>query len=452
MVQKLFGTDGIRGLANVEPLTPHTITQIGRAVATFTGDGSRKSNCIVVGRDTRRSCDMIESALIAGICSVGVDVYSAGVLPTPSIPEIAAHYNAFAGIMITASHNPYGDNGLKIFGPDGCKLSRTKESLIAEAVTREIRSNATGFRIGCVTHLEHADRVYAKRIARSTQDLASLKGLRIALDCANGAGSYVGPLVLRNQGLSIQAIHDRPNGTNINHYCGAMHLDAVAGVVRSGDADIGIALDGDADRCILIDEKGQIVDGDHVLAILGKHLAERGELANNTVVATVMSNVGLDASLAEYGIKVARSAVGDRFVAEKMREVGASLGGEKSGHTIIGKRASVGDGLATALAILEVMGSTGKSLSELRSVMVEYPQHMINVPVRYKVPIENLTKTQAAIIEAREAIGDFGTVLVRYSGTENLARIMVQGKDGECVTAHAEAIANLLKLETPGVE
>lgn len=454
MQTKLFGTDGIRGLANFENLSAASVLAIGQALGYILRKKTSGKPRVILCEDTRISAEMITSALVAGLSSEGVDVYRAGVLPTPAVPKLILKYRADAGIAVTASHNSFEDNGLKMFDSRGLKISRQIESEI-EQITHNIRLGdhrllqpRFGSEVGRVTYLDNAARHYVESLYHLTPRSYAHSGLKIALDCANGASSLFATTLFEDIGHSVYPIGITPDGVNINDHCGATHTDTLVTHVTSCGADVGIAFDGDADRCILVDHEGCVVDGDRVLAILGTHLHTKEALERNLVIATVMSNVGLDSALSRQGVRVIRTKVGDRFVAEKMREVGACLGGEKSGHTIIGSHAAVGDGVATALSILDVMWDSGKSLKDLSSVMEEFPQELINIKVTSKIPLDQLPETQALVSSARKVIGDFGDVVVRYSGTESLARVMVQGEDACIVKAQAQSIAECMILET----
>lgn len=445
---KLFGTDGIRGLANEGPLTPESVLKLGQAIGLSTLKMRRDRPLVIVGVDPRLSSAMLESALIAGIASVGVDVFRTGVIPTPAVPMLITTYKADAGVMITASHNPYYDNGLKVFGPQGYKIPRAYEDLITQTLTQGITERPTHDRIGRVRDLRQAEDTYAKHLTRRVTSFSGLKGLRIAVDCANGAAHRIAPRLFERLGLSVQSHAVCPTAQNINKMCGATYTQGLSEIIRSGKSDIGVAFDGDADRCIMIDEQGDIVDGDHILYMIGRHMKAAGSLDGDTIVATAVSNLGLDHALAQHGIDVVRSPVGDRFVAEKMREIGSRLGGEKSGHTLVGQ-AYVGDGLATALSVLDIMNTSDQPLSDLKSEMVEFPQADRNVKVECKIPIANLPRTQSAIKSAENAVGSPGDVTVRYSGTENLIRVTVQGRDRRTVDAQADMIAETFRQESP---
>ncbi len=423
---RLFGTDGVRGKANRD-LTPGLAYRLGRAVAEILVEDAEEPS-ITIGKDTRISGDMLESALIAGICSRGVNVYRLGVLPTPAIAYLTRHLKADAGAVISASHNPYEDNGIKFFNRFGFKLSDELEDQIEALVTdKEDRLPfPEGKGIGHVIDFENAREIYADYLRKNFP--RSLEGIRVVVDCANGAASEVSPEVLQALGAELTVINSHPNGYNINDGCGSTHLDQLKEEVIRQKADIGIAHDGDADRMLAIDETGAEVDGDKILVIAGTWLAARGELKENTVVVTVMSNMGLRKAFAEAGIDVLTTKVGDRYVLEEMLRAGACLGGEQSGHIIFSDYNTTGDGLMSALMLLQVMKETGKPLSVLASAMEVFPQVLVNVVVRDKGEAMANPEFLEAIRRAEEDLGDTGRILVRPSGTEPKIRIMVEGQ------------------------
>jgi phosphoglucosamine mutase len=443
--RRLFGTDGIRGVANQPPMTAEMALALGRSVAEHFRQRGRRCR-IVIGKDTRLSGYMFESALEAGIVSAGADVMLVGPLPTPAIAFITSSMRADAGIVISASHNPFQDNGIKLFGPDGFKLADDIEAEIERRIVNpEPFTPGPEPRIGKAVRLDDAEGRYVQFIKHTFPKDRTLDGLRIVVDCANGAAYRAAPQVFEELGAEIVALSIEPNGRNINEGCGALHPDKVAVEVRRSKAAIGIALDGDADRVILTDEKGDIVDGDHILAILGTRLIAQGRLPRNTVVATVMSNLGLERALASKGGKLLRTAVGDRYVVEAMREGGYVFGGEQSGHIVFLEESTTGDGLLAALQVLAVMVQEGRSLSELAKLMTRYPQVLLNFPVSHKVPLDNLETVQAAIAKVEAALGQDGRVLVRYSGTESKARVMIEGTDEETIRAYAEELAGCMR-------
>ncbi len=441
--RRMFGTDGIRGVANEEPMTPETVLRLGRAVGLHFQTESQRRHKIVIGKDTRLSGYMFETALAAGLTSMGVDVVLVGPMPTPGIAFLTRTLRADAGVAISASHNPYHDNGIKFFGPDGFKLADSAEADI-EAVmsgTDIDRVRPTGAGIGKAYRIEDADGRYNVFLKAVLPRELTLDGLRIVIDCANGAAHRIAPIVLAELGAEVIAIGVSPDGININAGVGATDTAQLRARVLAEHAHIGVALDGDADRCILIDEHGEEVDGDHALAVLAIAMHERGELAHATVVATVMSNFGLEVALREKGISLERTPVGDRYVVERMVEGGFVLGGEKSGHVVCLGHATTGDGMVTALSILTCMKLSGRPLSELKSVLRSYPQRLISLRVRERRDLEDIPAVAAAITQAEAALGDRGRVVVRFSGTEPLARVMVEGEEEPAVEHHARRIA-----------
>lgn len=446
MTKQLFGTDGVRGVANVHPMTSEIAMQIGRAAAYLFKHKDRRSR-IVIGKDTRLSGYMIENALAAGICSMGVDVLLVGPLPTPGIAFITASMRADAGVVISASHNPYQDNGIKFFGRDGFKLPDEQELQIEELILSgkidDLRPTAD--EVGKAFRVDDAVGRYVVFLKNTFPRKLDLTGIKIVLDCAHGAAYRVAPAVLEELGAEVIAVGVHPNGTNINHKCGSTHPELVADAVVKHNADLGIALDGDADRCLFVDEKGKVVDGDHVLAICGIHLLNQGRLPHKTVVATVMSNMGLDIAMREAGGRVVKTAVGDRYVVEEMRSQGCLLGGEQSGHMIFLEYNTTGDGVLTALQILSIMQETGKSLADLAGVMTSLPQTLVNVRVRERRNVKDVPAIQQVIDDVEAKLGDDGRVLIRYSGTEPLLRIMLEGREQEEITTLAGEIARAVE-------
>ncbi len=449
--RKLFGTDGIRGRANDHPMTPEVALSLGRAIAhIFRRDtGSTQSRPrIVIGKDTRLSNYMFETALQAGICSMGVDAVQLGVLPTPGIAFMTTGMRADAGVVISASHNAYDDNGIKFFAADGYKLPDEVERQIEELIaTNDVAAHRVhGADIGRAYRIQDAGGRYAVSLKSTFPRAFSLDGLRIVIDCANGAAYKVAPEVLYELGAEVIPLGTEPDGTNINANIGALHPEVMAKKVREMRADLGIALDGDADRLILCDAEGRIIDGDHILLILAKRLQSQGKLPHSTVVATVMSNLGLERALTREGIRMERVAVGDRYVVERMREGGFALGGEQSGHIVMTDLATTGDGLLAALQVLATMVETGASLATLASGLTHVPQVLRGVRVSHKPALDTLPSVVAAIAAAEKAVGD-GRVLVRYSGTEPKCRVMLEGDDGEVLRFHCDRIAAALKQE-----
>ncbi len=446
VARKLFGTDGVRGVANEHPMTAEVALKLGRAIAHISKRGAHRHK-IIIGKDTRISGYMLEFAIASGVCSFGVDVRLTGPLPTPAIAFLTKTMRCDAGIMLSASHNPFQDNGIKFFGPDGFKLAdeieAEIESLLDSGEIDSIRPTAT--EIGKTLKMEDARGRYVQFVKTTFDGGRSLDGLKLVVDCANGAAYKVAPQVFEELGANVITMYDNPNGRNINENCGAVHPKRLRQAVIEHGADAGIALDGDADRVILVDELGQVVDGDAVMAICGRDLIERGNLHDNTVVSTVMSNIGLERSLAQVGGKVVRTGVGDRYVVECMRQHGYTFGGEQSGHLIFLEHSSTGDGCIAGLRLLEVAVTTGRSISDLAKVFDRVPQHLINVPVKAKPPLETLEGVTTMIAKIEKELAGEGRVLVRYSGTENKARVMVEGSDMDETRRYAEEIASALE-------
>ncbi len=447
MEKKLFGTDGVRGVANIEPMTTEMAMQLGRAAAFVFKNGENRRHRVVIGKDTRLSGYMIENALVAGICSMGVDVLVVGPLPTPGIAFITSSMRADAGVVISASHNPYQDNGIKFFSNSGYKLPDDLELKIEDLIINhrldELRPIAD--EVGKAYRIDDAIGRYVVFLKNTFPKDLDLQGLRIVLDCANGAGYKVAPAVLTELGAEVITIGVKPNGMNINDGCGSLYPEVMAAKVREYRADLGIALDGDADRVIFVDEKGEDVDGDHIMAICGTALIKAGQLNKKTVVATVMSNMGLDIAMKKAGGKVVRTAVGDRYVVEEMLKGGYNLGGEQSGHMIFLDHNTTGDGMLSALQVLAIIQRTGKRLSELAQVMTSLPQVLINVRVRKKTDLKEIAPIKETIDRVEAELGDKGRVLVRYSGTEPLLRIMIEGEDQNRIEGLAEQVAGAVQ-------
>lgn len=430
MTEKFFGTDGIRGKANHYPLTPEMGARIGRAVGLYCAqDGHRAP--IVIGRDTRISGQMLEAAVAAGICAAGIDVWLAGTIPTPAVAFLARAHDASAGVMISASHNPYDDNGIKLFGPDGYKLSETQENEIETLIRNATNStsNGEGGPIGGIYPLDGANQHYQRFLRQLMPEGFTLNGLRIVLDCANGATAHLAPDLFASWGAVLTVLFAEPNGTNINADCGSEHTEALCRKVVDLGADVGIAFDGDGDRMIAVDEGGRILSGDQILTIGAMFLQDRQELSNNLVVSTVMSNHGLGEALQTIGVEHRTCKVGDRFVMEAMRDCGAALGGENSGHMIYHQHHTTGDGLISAFKLLQAMHWKAQPLSKLAGAMTVYPQVIENVAVCRKPELGRLTAVQKAIVAIEAQLGRKGRVLVRYSGTQPLCRVMVEGPD-----------------------
>jgi phosphoglucosamine mutase len=442
MSEKLFGTDGVRGIANTE-LTPRLALALGAAAARTLGRGHTPR--FIVGRDTRVSGTLLESALAAGLCSMGAQVVTAGVVPTPAVAGIARIQNFDAGIVISASHNPFADNGIKFFGGDGYKLDDALESEIEALVPLvDTWERPSGAGVGRLTHDGALADLYAGHL-EDTMAGVPLTGLKIVLDGANGANYALAPRVVTDLGAEVIALHCDPDGVNINAGCGSLHPDEMMQRTVAEGADIGLAFDGDADRVILSDEKGRKVDGDRVMLLVGRHLAAQGKLTNNTVVGTIMSNMGLEVALRESGLVLKRTAVGDRYVSEEMRREGYVLGGEKSGHLIFGHLTTTGDGLLTALQVLKVMRETGQPLSFLADQMTDYPQILLGVQVRDRQTWASDADILKAIVHAETQLAGRGRINVRASGTEKLVRVMAEGPDQMEIDLLANEIASLVK-------
>ncbi len=443
--ERLFGTDGIRGVANQEPLTPETTYRLGRQiVATLLERTGASRVRLVIGRDTRLSGPMLEAALVAGALSAGAECYAVGVLPTPAVAFLTGHVEAHGGIVISASHNPFEDNGIKVFSSGGTKLPDDWEDEIeARSEGPDRAPHQRGNAVGRLVAYDRAEADYLA-FCRGGADLR-LDGLSVVLDCAHGATYRLAPRLFRSLGARVRALGIRPDGTNINRRSGALYPEALQKKVRASGAQIGLAFDGDGDRLITVDETGEVRDGDYILAICARHLAARGQLKGGLVVTTVMANVGLDRSLAQAGIRAVKTPVGDRYVLEEMRRVGASLGGEQSGHVIFLDRSTTGDGLISALDLLAIMGETGKSLEELSRCLTKFPQVLLNVEVSQKSPLEAIPGLQSRIKEIEAGLDGRGRVLVRYSGTEPLARVMLEGDDRREIETLARELAGLIE-------
>jgi phosphoglucosamine mutase len=447
-MRKLFGTDGIRGVANAYPMTPEAVLNIGKAVAHVFKEKCKKERPrFVIGKDTRLSGYMLENALASGIASVGADVLLVGPMPTPAIAHLTKSLNADAGIVLSASHNPAEDNGIKIFSEDGYKLPDIVENEIEKYVLSEVvkTEHVKGNLIGKAYRIDDAKGRYIEFVKASVKSM-SLKGLKIVLDCANGAAYNTAPHVFSELGAEVIVLSDKPDGLNINLDCGAMHPEKMMEVVKKEKADIGIALDGDADRVIVCDEKGRIVDGDHIIAICAIEMKENGTLKKSHVVVTVMANKGFDIAMEKRKIKVVKTNVGDRYVVDEMRKKGYVLGGEQSGHILFSDYTTTGDGIISALQLLKVMKERGEKLSKLAECMKSLPQVLVNVVVKEKKDINKL-KVNKNIKDAESQLGKKGRVLVRYSGTQKLCRIMIEGEDRRKIMKMANDIAKVMKKE-----
>ncbi len=444
--RRLFGTDGVRGVANTEPMSSETALRLGRAVAHVFRRSPRRHK-ILIGKDTRVSGYMLETAMASGICSMGVDVLLVGPMPTPGIAFLTRSLRADAGVVISASHNPFQDNGIKFFAQDGFKLPDEVEAEIEALVFAETIDHLrpTAGEIGKAFRIDDANGRYNVFVKNCFPRHLTLDGMKIVVDAANGAGYRVAPEVLEELGARVTTLACEPDGENINRDCGATHPEHLQAKVRELGADVGVALDGDADRCLLVDENGALVDGDQVLGIAARELQRAGGLANDTVVATVMSNLGLEVALRELGIALKRTPVGDRYVVEEMVRGGFNLGGEQSGHVLFLDHTTTGDGLITALAILGVMRARNQPLSTLARVMQKFPQVLINIPVREKRDLDEIESVRTAVQRCEQALGGRGRVYIRYSGTEALARVMVEGQELAQVERHANDIADAVR-------
>ncbi|MDR7870651.1 MAG: phosphoglucosamine mutase [Tissierellaceae bacterium] len=444
-MSKLFGTDGIRGVANTE-LTPELAFKVGRAAAYILSNG--ENGKVLVGKDTRASGDMLESALVAGITSMGLDVVLLGIIPTPAVAYLTRKYSALAGVVISASHNPGEYNGIKFFDNKGLKLPDEMEDKIEEIVkdSKELDTHRpTGERIGRVNIEKNSSTDY-KEYLKSTINI-DLTGMKIAMDCGHGALYNIGPEIIRELNGQVVVVNDTPDGMNINRKCGSTNPDIIKNLVIEEKADMGISFDGDGDRIIAVDNKGNLVDGDHILAICATHLKEKDKLPNNTVVGTVMTNMGLDIYLKENGMDIVKTSVGDRYVLEEMLKSGYVIGGEQSGHIIFLDYNTTGDGLATGLHLLEVIQETGKSLNDLNKLMTNYPQVLVNAKVdndkKYKYLEDEVIKEEIEKIE--EIFHGQGRVVIRPSGTEPLVRVMIEGKNQEEITTIAKNLAQTIE-------
>ncbi len=445
---KLFGTDGIRGVANIFPMTPEMVLSIGKATAhVFKEKCGKEKPKFVIGKDTRLSGYMIENALASGIVSVGADVLLVGPMPTPAIAHLTKTLNADAGIVLSASHNPAEDNGIKIFSENGHKLSDNVEDEIEKYVlSGKIKTeHIKGDLIGKAHRVDDAKERYIEFVKASVESM-SMKGLRVILDCANGAAYNTAPHILSELGAEVVVLNDRPDGLNINLDCGALHPEKMMEIVKKEKAHIGIALDGDADRVIVCDEKGRSVDGDHIIAICAINMKEKGALRKNSVVVTIMANKGFDIAMAKERIKVVKTKVGDRYVVDEMRKKGYVLGGEQSGHIIFSNYTTTGDGMISALQLLRIMKERREKLSKLAECMTSLPQVLVNVDVKEKKDISKL-KVNKNIKDAESKLGEKGRVLVRYSGTQNLCRIMIEGENKREIQKIANDIAKTMKKE-----
>ena len=445
---RLFGTDGVRGEANVT-LLPEMAYRLGRAATIYFGKESEEQPLIIIGRDTRISGEMFESALTAGICSAGGRAMLAGIIPTPAIAYLARKHKAKAGIVISASHNPFHDNGIKFFGGDGYKLPDAVEDEL-EAIVHQLETDdnyprPTAEHIGHIEYRTDLLNQYMEFVLSTCKE--RFDGVKVVLDCANGAAYEAMPKILRRLGANVKVIHALPNGTNINDGCGSTHLESLQKAVLENGADFGIAHDGDADRCLCVDEKGQVIDGDHILVMCAMDMMKEGKLPYNTVVTTVMANIGFHQAIKKAGGRAEITKVGDRYVLENMLKNGYKIGGEQSGHIIFTDFSTTGDGLITALQVLSSLKRSGRKASDLTALMTTYPQLLVNVKVATKEGWETNEAIKKAIAAGDEELGENGRILVRPSGTEPLIRVMAEGPDQEQLDRICHAIADVVKKE-----
>ncbi|MCK9239876.1 phosphoglucosamine mutase [Desulfocurvus sp.] len=446
MVKRFFGTDGLRGRVNEFPMLPETVLRLGLAAGQYFRNG-KKRHKVLIGKDTRISGYIFETALTSGLCAAGMDVMLVGPMPTPAISFLTRSMRCDLGVVISASHNPYYDNGIKFFDSQGYKLPDAVEDEIADLVLDPCADwdYPPQDRVGKTARVVDSMGRYVVTLKHTFPADRTLDGVKVVLDCANGATYRVAPMVLGELGAEVVAMGVSPDGTNINEGCGSLHPDKVAARVVAEGADIGLALDGDGDRLIVVDEKGTVLDGDQIMALCAQDKMERGALCGNLLVATVMSNMALEVFMRERGGTLLRTPVGDRYVAEAMRSRGAVLGGEQSGHLIFSNYSTTGDGILAALQLLRIMTARSRPLSELAGLLTPYPQELINIPVAGKRPFEELPELMDAVAQAEAELAGRGRVLLRYSGTEPKARVMVEGQDAALVRSLADALADLVR-------
>ncbi|WP_461209259.1 phosphoglucosamine mutase [Desulfocurvus sp. DL9XJH121] len=446
MTERIFGTDGLRGRVGSFPMLPETVLRLGLAAGQYFRNG-KKRHKVLIGKDTRISGYIFESALTSGFCAAGMDVYLVGPLPTPAISFLTRNMRCDLGVVISASHNPFADNGIKFFDSEGFKLPDAVEDEISALVLNEntVWDQPAPDRVGKARRIVDSPGRYIVSLKHSFPQGVTLDGVKIVLDCANGAGYRVAPMVFTELGAEVVLMGAEPDGLNINECCGSLHPEALAQRVVAEGADVGLALDGDGDRLIVSDEKGVILDGDQLMAVCAMDKLERGVLDGGLLVATVMSNMALEVFMRERGGRLLRTNVGDRYVAEAMRREGAALGGEQSGHLIFMNYSTTGDGILAALQLLRVMRLKDRPMSELAHLLTPYPQELINVPVKSKPPFDTVPALKDAVAQAEAELGDTGRVLLRYSGTEAKARVMVEGQDGAQVRRLAEQLADVAR-------
>jgi len=445
-MEKLFGTDGIRGHAESFPLDDATVREIGRSLARQFGDRLGRVPRFVTGRDTRESGASIEAALHAGATDAGATCESAGVITTPGVAFVAGRFQFDAGIVISASHNPYEDNGIKIFSPDGKKIDEATERAIERDIhaTRSGNGAASELLTVADTHAAEYQNAYLVHLENEVDGL-SLNGLRLAVDCANGAASHLAPDLFHRLGAEVIAFNDQPDGRNINLNCGSLHLEELQSKVVKEKADFGVAFDGDADRALFVDELGNIVDGDATLWVMSRFMKDHCQLENGKVIATVMSNIGLELALKSIGLELVRTSVGDKYVLEELLRSDSELGGEQSGHVIFPRESLVGDGMMTSLFILQAMRSRDAELSKMTEGFVRYPQTLVNVKVREKRPFDDVAAIASASREIEDELAGKGRLLLRYSGTENLARVMIEGQEQVEIERQANSLAEVIR-------
>lgn len=443
---RLFGTDGLRGRVNVYPMQPELVLRLGLAAGQYFRNGNKRHR-VVIGKDTRLSGYVFESALTAGFCAAGMDVFLVGPLPTPAVSFLTRNMRADLGVVISASHNPYMDNGIKFFDQNGFKLPDRVEDEVAAMVVDPGRSWDVPAQdhIGRARKIQDSPGRYIVELKHSFPPGMTLDGVKIVLDCAHGAAYRVAPLIFEELGATLITIGDEPNGLNINEQCGSLHPEVVAATVREHGADIGLALDGDADRLIVVDEHGLVVDGDRIMAACAEEMLAAGRLVGNTLVATVMSNMALEVFMGERGGRLIRTKVGDRYVVEEMRRGGFLLGGEQSGHLVFMEHSTTGDGILAALQLLSIMLRKGRPISEITGILTPFPQKLVNVRVARKVPFENVPVICDALCGAQEKLGNRGRILLRYSGTESVARVMVEARDARLVEKLSEEVAQAVQ-------
>ncbi len=445
---ELFGTDGIRGKVNVYPIVPELVLQLGKAIAAMFDTSDARKSGILIGKDTRQSGAMLEKALTSGLVSAGMNVFHLGLIPTPAVAHLTRSMKATMGIMLTASHNPFHDNGIKMFDGLGFKLSDRIESKIERLLLDKTSkdSHVQVDHLGKAQSVEDSSRLYIDYV-KNTIDNQNLNGLKIVLDCANGASYLVGNSIFSELGVEVVETAVDPDGLNINNNCGALYPETLSGLVQQHGADVGIAFDGDADRVVFCDAEGKVLDGDRILAMCALDYERRGYLSKNTLVVTVLSNLGLHEAMKSNNIRVVTTAVGDRYIVQKMRSAGYNLGGEKSGHIIFMNHSTTGDGIIGALQVLKIMKETGQPLSELSECMHEYPHRMVSINVRKKRPLGELVRLSEATSECKAELGDHGRVLIRYSGTEKKIRLLIESQEEKQVQKWIDTLVTLIRQE-----